>query len=45
MSSTASSMHRPWGLEIVDVVAAVSLFLSPPLLRSWHSRWGPPTPK
>jgi hypothetical protein len=45
MGSTALCMHRPWGLEIVDVVAAVPLFLSPPLLRSWHSRWGPPTPK
>jgi hypothetical protein len=32
--------HRPWAREAVDVAGAVPLFVTAPLIRPWHTRWG-----
>jgi hypothetical protein len=37
---TAVRVPRPWLREVVEVAAAVPLFLAAPLLRPWHRRWG-----
>jgi hypothetical protein len=38
--TTTARPHRPWLREAVDVAATVPLFLTAPLLRPWHRRWG-----
>jgi len=40
MTATSSPLHHRWAREVRDVVAAVPLFVSAPLLRPWHTRWG-----
>lgn len=40
MSRRARDPRRPWIRELLEVAAAVPMFLAAPLLRPWHTRWG-----
>jgi hypothetical protein len=39
-TTATAPLHCPWVREVRDVLATVPLFVTAPVLRPWHTRWG-----